>query len=122
MQPFLGSWEGTIDVPNGVDMNFELVLEVVDGAFRARSTSVMPNGHVMESVPAFIRVTEKGELQWGRKGRSIGVQLHTVSFVDGDTDHMQGINRLEGAQPPPAMAASLEDSLVHMRRTTGSAD
>ncbi|NUO79988.1 alpha/beta hydrolase [candidate division KSB1 bacterium] len=115
IKPFLGVWTGRLEVPNGVPMDIELQINVVDEKIHAQSKMRGPSGFEMGAAPDFLRVLADGALQWGRKsGRSGGLYVSTVRLIDANT--LQGEEELIGVEPPPGLKMPPPNIIVLKRQ------
>ena len=101
LAPFIGVWEGEVNVPGGVPMHNLLTFAVVNGKAQATARVRGPAGNYFSSPVDFLIVLDDKNLQWGRKHNSGGVYVTTAKLTDANT--LEGTERLIGVDPPPGI-------------------
>lgn len=98
MAPFVGVWEGSVNVPGGTPMQNVLTLAIDNGKVNASAKVKGPSGNYFSSPVDFLIVIDNKNLQWGRKHSSGGIYVSTAKLIDADT--LEGTEKLIGVDPP----------------------
>ncbi len=85
MKPFLGTWIGKLDVPDGVPLEMLTVFEIEGNEVRARGTVSAPGAKPFDQRITFIKVLDEKTLQWGGPNGRIGLNMSTAKLIDGNT-------------------------------------
>ncbi|MBK9315983.1 MAG: hypothetical protein IPM55_17330 [Acidobacteria bacterium] len=102
MKPFLGTWEGRKEVPNGVPLDLSITFYADGEAVRGEGKWTGPRGGIIPFQVEFMRVLEDGTLQWGgRAGKSGGINVSTAKLADDGTLNVS--EELVGVTPPPGI-------------------
>lgn len=121
MKPFLGTWEGRKEVPNGVPLDLSLTFSVEGETVRGQGKWTGPRGGQIQFQVEFMRVLQDGTLQWGgRASKSGGIDLSTAKLTDENTLNVS--EELIGATPPPSLnidPKSLRPITFTCKRKTG---
>lgn len=101
LKPFMGKWKGTLHVPGGTDLDITWEIEKLNDKY-VMDARIMDQ---FDDISAFLVVTDKNELAWGRKQGRGGIYLSIGKLsVDGKTitgsEDMVGVQMPEGVSKP----------------------
>ncbi|MFN8343851.1 MAG: alpha/beta hydrolase-fold protein [Spirosomataceae bacterium] len=101
IQPFIGKWQGVINVPDGRPEPTLWEIEKRDGNYVLKC-EVIPINYKTESV--FVAVSEQGELLWGRRNNGGGVFVSKGAV--NQNGELTGVMNLIGFTPPAGITLS----------------
>lgn len=112
MAPYLGVWEGEVDVPHGTSYTLRISFVVEDGVVVTRTRASFPGGAAIEGRPEFVTI-DGDQLRWGRPDRSAGITVATVRLEDGE---LRGKTELLGVVIPPHFGVDLPVNGLRLKR------
>lgn len=118
--PFIGVWEGEVNVSGGTPMQNVLTFAMDNGKVQASALVKGPSGSSFSSAVDFLVVLDDKNLQWGRKHNAGGVYVSTAKLADANT--LVGTESLIGVDPPPGIKIDPNrppNSFIFKRRTGG---